>query len=81
MSYYYYHFESKLSKRFQMEKDKYCLVPVNQIVDHAFCISDDSCIDDDSDDAIGNIAINIDLPNKWSTYFIKWKKIMLLKVK
>ena len=54
-----------------MENNKYRLVPVDRIVDQAFCISDNSCIDDSSDDAIGNIAINIDFPNKWSNNFIK----------
>ena len=66
-----YHFESKLSKRFRMENEKYRLVPVERIMDQAFCISDDSLVDHSSIDAIGNIAINIEFPNQWADYLIE----------
>ena len=40
-------------------------------MNQAFCLSDDSLVDDSSIDAIGNIAINIEFPNQWANHFIE----------
>ena len=64
-----YQLQSKIARRIKMEKDKYRVIPVTDIVSRAFVIADYIPFVN-SGNEYDNTAIVIDPSEKWESYFI-----------
>ena len=64
-----YQLQSKIARRIEMEKDKYRVIPVTDIVGRAFAIANYIPFSN-SNNQYDNTAIVIDPSTKWESYFI-----------